>query len=513
MNKIREIIRLHEKCYLSNRKIALALKISRPVVSQYISDLNASGLAYGDIKGMPDDTLLEILNRNKRAKNENYKKLISRFSDYARELKRVGVTKEILWQEYIKDNPDGYSYSRFCYHFQIWQNSLETTMHMEYKAGDKVFVDFTGKKLTITDRVTGNEKEVEVFVGILGSSQLTYVEAAISQKKEDWIKVNRNMLDYFGGTPKAIVPDCLKSAVTNGDKYEPDINPEYLDFARHYDITILPARPYHAQDKAHVENAVKIVYSWIFAPLRNMKFYSLVELNEALREKLEGYNSKPMQRLKVSRRELFDVIEKSELQPLPSESYTLRKFKKLKVQFNYHIYFNEDTHYYSVPYRYVKKSVDVMYTDSTVDIYYRNTRVAFYRRDRSFNKYTTIKEHMPPQHKWIADWTPERFTNWAVSIGDPTKTLVEHILKSKQHPEQGFKTCMGILSLSKKYGKNRLNMACAKALHFNKFTYKAVNNILKNGMDAVQDEGQGVLFKSLPEHENIRGNQYYNLED
>ena len=510
MNKIREILRLHEKSYLSNRKIALALKVSRPVVSQYISDLNASGLRYDDIKDMSDDTLLEILNRNKRSGNEDYKDLISRFKNYAVELKRVGVTKETLWQEYKDENPGGYSYSRFCYHFQVWQNSLEVAMHMEYKAGDKVFVDFTGTKLIITERSTGKEREVEVFVGILGASQLTYVEATMSQKKEDWIKANRNMLHYFGGAPQAIVPDCLKSAVTIGDKYEPDINPEYFHFARHYDITILPARPNHPQDKAHVENAVKIVYSWIFAPLRDMTFYSLEELNEAIREKLEEYNSKPMQRLKISRRELFNEIEKSELKILPAEPYELWKFKRLKVQFNYHIYFSEDTHYYSVPYRYVKKSVDVMYTDSAVDIYYNNTRIAFHIRDRSLNKYTTLKEHMPPQHRWIADWTPERFIKWADSMGDNTKTLIEHILYQKQHPEQGFKTCLGILSLSKKYGRNRLNMACGKALQFNRYTYKAVNNILKNGMEAAQNDEHEFLFRSLPVHENIRGNQYYN---
>jgi len=381
---------------------------------------------------------------------------------------------------------------------------------MEHKAGDKVFVDFAGKKFVITDRITGKEKEIEVFVGILGASQLTYVEATMSQKKEDWIRANRNMVHFFGGTPQAIVPDCLKSAVIMGDKYEPDMNPEYYDFARHYDITILPARPNHPQDKAHVENAVKIVYSWIFAPIRDWKFYSLAKLNEAIREKLEEYNLKPMQRLKVSRRELFNEIEKSELQPLPTEPYELRKFKKLKVQFNYHIYFSDDTHYYSVPYRYVKKSVSVIYTNSVVEIYYKNTRIAFHRRDRSFNKYTTIKDHMPPQHKWVSDWTPERFIKWADSMGTPIKTLIEQILNQKQHPEQGFKTCLGILSLSKKYGKDRLNMACAKALQFNRYTYKAVNNILRNGMESAQDDEQEVLFRSLPVHDNIRGNQYYN---
>jgi transposase len=443
MNKIREILRLHE-CELSNRKISQALRLSRPVVSQYISDLKTSGLKYEDIKDMADESLLEILDRNKKAKDEKYRDLSSRFGNYTMELKRVGVTKETLWEEYRRENPSGYSYSRFCYHFQVWQNSLEVTMHMDHKAGDKAFVDFTGRKLVITDKNTGQEREVEVFVGILGASQLTYVEATYSQKKEDWIKANRNMLHYFVGSPQAIVPDCLKSAVTTGNKYEPDVNREYYDFARHYGITILPARPNHPQDKAHVENAVKIIYSRIFAPLRDMTFYSLSELNEAIREKLEEHNSKPMQRLKVSRRELFNEIERTELQPLPSEPYELRNFKKLTVQFNHHIYFSEDKHYYSVPYRYVKKTVDVLYTDSIIDIYYKNSRIALHKRDRSLNKYTTIKEHMPRQHKWVSDWTPERFIKWAADIGESTKTLVEHVLNTKQHPEQGYKTCLGI---------------------------------------------------------------------
>ena len=289
-------------------------------------------------------------------------------------------------------------------------------MHIEHKSGDKTFVDFTGKKLQIKNSILGEERDVEVFVAILGASQLTYVEAVESQKKADWIRVNENAFRYFGGVTRGIVPDCLKSGVTKGDKYEPDLNPEYLDFAKHYGTTILPARPYRPKDKALVENAVRIVYAWIFAPLRNQTFYSLKDLNDAISVELESYNSKPMQRLKISRRELFNETEKSELKPLPREMYEFKRFCKLKVQFNYHIFLSEDRHYYSVPYQHRGKKVDVMYTESTVDISYNHVRLTFHKRDRQLNGYTTLKEHMPSHHKWVTGWSAERLIKWADSL-------------------------------------------------------------------------------------------------
>ena len=292
MQKIREIIRLNEEAGLSYRKIAQALKISRPVVSQYIADFKANGLKYTDIKDISDTELLELLEKRKKESQERYKKLSKYFEYFIQELKRTGVNRHVLWEEYRKEHPEGYSYSRFCYHFQVWKNASEVTMHIDHKAGDKAFIDFAGKKLSIIDRETGEVKDEEVFVSILGASQYTYVEAVESQKKEDWIKVNENALLYFEGVPAALVPDCLKSGVTNGNKYEPDINPEYADFARHYGTVILPARPNSAKDKALVENAVNLVYTRIYAPLRNRSFYSLEELNKAMRELLEKHNTK-----------------------------------------------------------------------------------------------------------------------------------------------------------------------------------------------------------------------------
>ena len=510
MNKIREIIRLNEQCGLSRRKIARALNVSRPVVSQYIIDIAATGLSYDEIKDMSDDRLLEILEMEKKSKNRRYDILSGKFEDYAKDLKRTGVNLETLFEEYKEDNTNGYSYSRFCYHYQVWRDASQISMHMEHKAGDKLFVDFTGKKLKVTDRFTGSQKEVEVFVAVLGASQLTYVEATMSQKKEDWIMANRNALHYIGAVPRGIVPDNLKSAITKTDWYEPDINPEYFDFARHYGTAILPARPYRPKDKALVEGAVRIVYSWIFARLRNRIFYSIDELNEAIREELERYNAKPMQKIKKSRRELFEEIEKSELAPLPSQRYELRKYDNRKVAFNYHVYLREDQHYYSVPYRYRHRRVDLFYTERIVEVFHKNVRIAIHKRDRTVNKYTTLPEHMPPNHRWMNDWNPEKLVRWAERIGPAVKEMVKIVLKRRAHPEQSYRSCLGILNLLKEYSDIRLNKACKRALYYNHYSCRGVRNILKNGLEDMQEE---TLFTTLPEHENIRGNQYYNCEE
>jgi len=509
MITIREVIRLSQESKLSGRQIAKALNVSRPIVSQYIYDFKTSGLTYQEIINMPDDVLLDIFeNRKTLSSSLKYQKLQEQFPFFSKELKRTGVTLQILWEEYIRQNPEGYSYSQFCFHFQIWKNASEVTMHIEHKAGDKMFVDYTGKKLKIVDKITGEEKEVEIFAAILGASQLSYVEATESQKKEDWIKSNENAFRYFGGVTHAIVPDNLKSAVTEADKYEPLINPEYADFARHYGTVILPARSYCARDKALVEDCVKIIYTRIFAPVRNNIFYSLEELNQAIEENLDHHNNMFMQRVKTSRKQLFNEIEKSVLLPLPAEYYEFKKFSNLKVQFNYHIELREDRHYYSVPFRYIGKQVTVIYTQRGVEIFFNNIRIAIHKRERRYG-YTTVAEHMPPSHKFYSEWSPERMTNWAEKIGDNVKKVVQEIFRQKQHPEQGFKSCMGLLNLSKKYGDDRLNNACKRAIFFNYYSYKAVRNILERGMDKLEEENED-LFSTLPEHENIRGNTYFN---
>lgn len=511
MRKIREIIRISaSNPDFSNRKIARALKISHPVVSQYLSDYKNSGLNINDIDAMNDNELFEILQGKRKKSNERYNKLCSQFEYITKELKKSGVTLQILWEEYRDEYPNGYSLSQFMYHYQIWRETSNVTMHIEHKAGDKVFVDFTGKKMQITDRETGEKRDVETFVALLASSQLTYVEATESQKKRDFIGASENALIYFNGSPAAIVPDCLKSAVTKGSKYEPDINPEYADFARHYDTVILPARPYKPKDKALVEGAVKIVYAWIYATLRNRIFYSLRELNTAIYKELERYNNKPMQKLKISRRQMFEEVEKNELKPLPAQTYRFRSYCRPTVQLNYHLYLREDKHYYSVPWRYKGHKVDVFFTETAVEVYHNHSRIAFHLRDRRSGKYTTEQEHMPSHHRFVAEWNRDRFIRWAGSVGTFVEDMVIAILDTKKHPEQGFKSCLGILQqLEKEYGKQRLNSACKKALSLGYYSYYGVKNILKNNLEDY-DEQEDLFREVLPEHDNIRGINYYN---
>jgi len=466
MEKLKEIIRLGSEHHLSNRAIARALKVSRPVVAQYLSDFRASSLTYSEVSTMNHDDLLELFSRNQRFEKQRYTVLAERFKEYVKELKRPGVTRHLLWEEYRQAHPDGYSYSQFCYHFQVWQDISDLSMHIEHKAGDKMFVDFTGKKLFVTDPKTGAQREAEVFVAILGASQLTYAEARYTQQKADWIKANENALRHIGGVPRAIVPDCLKSGVTKGDKYDPDINPEYADFARYYDTVILPARPHAPRDKALAENAVKIVYSRVFAPLRNQVFYSLEELNRAIRERLAVHNNRCFQRLQISRQQLFQETEKAVLKPLPVNPYELRSFKSVRVQFNYHVYLSDDGHYYSVPYHYRGKKVKIAYTTMIVEIYHKNTRIAFHKRNLNQNKYTTVPEHMPPNHRFYQDWCPEKILQWAAKKGPNVKELVAKLLARGTYPEQTYKMCLGVINLSKQYGVQRVDQACQRALEF-----------------------------------------------
>ena len=506
MEKVREIVRLYELGNLSERAVSRALKVSRPAVKKYLAAIEKAGLDFAAIKEMPDETLLEIVADNCLSKSNKYQTLARQFPHFVKELKRTGVTLQLLWEEYLEGHPDGYKYSQFCCHFQKWRDDADLSMHIEHKAGDKMFVDFTGKHLFLVDRETGEIRKVEVFVAVLGASQRTYVEATKTQQKHDWIEANQNAFTYFGGVTNAIVPDCLKSAVTKANKYEPDINPEYLDFARHYHTTILPARPAHPKDKSLVEGAVKIVYAWIFARLRDRTFHQLEDLNAAIRELLEKYNNKAMQKIKLSRNELFNEIEKDALKPLPTEKYVKRHFKSVKAQFNYHVYLGEDKHYYSVPYRYKGKKINAFYTQNTIELFFENTRIAFHKRSTGIkNRYTTLKEHMPPNHQFVDGWCPQKFLDWAGNIGEQVEQVIAHILERPLHPEQAYKVCMGILNLEKLYSKERLNKACQRAVEFQHYSYKAIKNILVQKIEDCQSD----FFQLPTNHKNVRGKQYY----
>ncbi len=508
--KIKEIIRLHEECNLNNSQISRALKISRPSIIQYLIDYKSTGLSYKEIKEMGDDTFLEFFEK-KKGLNEckRYKILSEYFPTFAQKLKLKGTTLQFLWNEYITAHPDGYGYSQFCYHYQVWRETTEVSMHMEYKAGDKMFVDYAGEKYFIIEPDSGRKKEVEIFIAILGASQLTYAEASENQKKENWIISNSNALNFFGGVPQAIVPDNLKSAVTKADKYDPDINPEYADFAAHYGTVIFPARPRRPKDKPLVENAVRLVYQRVYVHLRKQTFYSIEELNASIREYVETHNNRILTKQKISRRELFNKIEKDELKPLPSVPYELKNIAFVTIEINYHVCLREDMHYYSVPFYLRKKykKAKIIYSKENVEIFHKGLRVAFYKRDKSPHKYTTRKEHMPPHHKYVAEWNPNRIIHWAASVGENLEKAVTTILEGKMYPEQAYKVCIGIIALGKKYGNTRVNNACKRAIQFGNYSLRSIKNILSKGLDQIKEEQ--LLFPALPEHDNLRGSEEY----
>jgi len=510
MKKIREVIRLKTTTMLSDRQIARALNISRPVVAKYWRGFCESDVSPESIEDIPDSTLLNAIETPKVETSPKYRELCQYFPHYVTELKRPGVTIHLLWEEYKSKHPEGFQYSQFCYHFQMWRQDSDVGMHITHKAGDKMFVDYAGDKLCYIDRKTGNEVPVETFVAILGGSGLTYVEASKSQEKEEWIRSNERAFHYVGGSSSAIVPDNLRAAVSRADRYEPDINPDFAEFGEHYSTVIIPARVREARDKALVENAVRLVYQRIYAPLRNRTFSSLEELNEAIWELLENHNNKKLQRMPVSRRQLFESTERSALTPLPPERFPMKTTKWATVQFNYHVELRDDLHYYSVPYYLYKKEpktkVKLVFDDRIVAIYYDNVRIVQYRREKTPNDYTTLPEHMPERHRIYAEWNAERFERWARSIGNDVAVVIRKVLATRKHPEQAFKACMGILSLAKNHGDERLNKICKRANGFGTTSVKRIRNMI--ALD-VEQEDQQRLFSPLPDHENIRGPEYY----
>lgn len=509
MKRIREIVRLFESG-LSQRQISDALKVSRPVVSKTIDSVHSIGLNYRQIATVSDSELEELFSRRSKPCGKA-DKLKEKFPTYAKELKRTGVTLQHLWAEYLDEEPQGLRYSQFCYYYQQWRQDERLAMHIEHKAGDKLFVDYTGKKLYLNDRKTGERQEAEVFVAILPASQLTYAEAVENQNQESFVRSNERALRFFGGVPSAIVPDNLKAGVLKASIYEPDLNPLFADFAEYYRTAVLPTRKRKPKDKAHVENAVKLIYQRIFAPLRDHVFYSLEELNQAIKERLEEHNNKKLTKMTVSRRELFEEIEKAELKALPVTPYPLKHIQdKALVQFNYHVELKEDHHYYSVPHSLKGKRVKLIYDDKHVSIYHENIRIVLHRRNRKSNGYSTNGEHMPVNHRFDKDWNPEKLRWWAGNVGDETLQVVNHLLVSKAHPEQAYKFCMGILAQAKKYGPALLNMACRIAWNAQRINYGFISTQLRSLKEQYEQEVEQSQLSLLPPiHENVRGEHYY----
>lgn len=508
MNKIRQILRMYTQGK-SKLLISGQTGVARNTVSKYINQLIQLKRTIDELIKLSDHELNKIFsNEEEVVPSQREQELYAFFPTVERELKRPGVTLQLKWEDYRKQHPSGFALTQFYHHYHKWNKQTSPLMHIIHKAGDKMYVDFAGEKLYIVDKDTGEIIPVEVFVAILGASQLTYVEATASQKKEDFILACENALHYFGGVPAAIVPDNLKSAVTKSSKYEPTLNETFADFAEHYQTALLPARAYRPRDKSLVEGAVKIIYNRIYTAIHNTNFFTLEELNIAIKQELELHNSRLMKNRKFSRRQQFDEVEKAVLQPLPLFRYEFKKQRMATVMKNGHICLGVDKHYYSVPYTFISKKVKVIYSPTQVEIYYQYTMIASHKRIKSPHNYTTEKDHLASAHKFVTEWTPAKFTDWAEAIHPDVKTFITHILDKKQHPEQSYKSCVGILSLAKKEGKERLIKACQRALSYGIYNYKIIKDILDKGLDLYDTEERQEGL-SIPAHENIRGENYY----
>jgi len=505
--ELRQLLLLKSKGE-SNRSCEKLLSIHRNTINHYVRMFALSGLSYSSLLGYDDKVLEELFPSREPLNTARYSILSGYFTYFEGELKKPGCTREVLWQRYLNKHPGGYSYSQFNEHFARWRNKVKASGKLIHKVGDKVYVDYTGKKMHITNRQTGELSEVEVFVGILPASQYTYVEATRSQKKEDFIASMNRCLEYFGGVPKAIVTDNLKSAVSKASKYEAVLNKSLKSLAVHYNTSINPTSTYSPQDKALVEGAVRLVYQRIFYPLSNMTFFSIEALNEAIREKLTQYNNYLMKQLETSRTKQFLDIEKPYLTALPSQPYELKEYKKAKVQKMGFVYLHKDKNYYSVPFRYIGARVEVQYNSGEVEIYYKSQRIALHKRNYRKGAYTKKDEHLSSSHKFYQDWSPDYFLNWAKKSGDHVQAYVGKLLQQASYPEIAYKQCLGVINLKSMYTDKRLDNACKMALGQSRHGYHIIKNILTNKMDLADQTA--ITEPHIARHNNIRGAEFYN---
>jgi transposase len=513
MNLIRRIIELYSVNELSDRQISTLTKVSRPTVGHYLQNWKASAIDLDTFRTMSDTDAQELITMGNRKADPRLLEVVAYFPAMVVQLKRAGVTREVMWNEYRVKHPQGYTYSRFCFLYQVWRGSQSDTlsMHFDHKAGELAYYDWAGKlSVRITDPRTGIQTTPEIFVGILGASQYTYAEACVNQQLPYWIQASRNSFEYFGGVPAGIVPDAYKGAVTKACKYDPLTNHTYADFAQHYGTVILPARPYKPKDKSLVEGAVKILYSRIFAVLRDQVFHSIDQLNEALWLLLDVHNRRNFQRLAVSRQELWKTIDLPALKPLPKNGYEYRSFALVKVQNTYHIRLPEadGDHYYSVPWRLVGKQVTVVSSLRTVEIFHDNLREAFHRRV-FLRGWTTVKEHMPEHHRFVAAWSPDRICGWAREIGPAVELQCRRIMGQFEYPEHGYKSCIGLIKLADKWSGARVQAASSIALSRDRFGYRAVKAILVNDEDKILTHPAVISAAVTTTHENLRGQAAY----
>lgn len=505
MRKVKEVLRLKWGCGLSQRQIARSCGIARPTVAEYIRRAEDAGLSWPLAEGLDEAALERLLFPLPQSMSTEVRPTPD-WSEVHRQLKRKGVTLALLWQEYKAVTPEGYQYSAFCEHYRAWAGKLDLVMRQTHRAGEKLFVDYAGQTVPVVDRISGEIQPAQVFVAVLGASNYTYAEAPWTQALPDWIGSHVRALTYFGAIPECLVPDNLKSGVAAAHRYEPELNPTYAEMAAHYGVAVLPARAAKPRDKAKVEVGVQIVERWILARLRHHPFFSLPELNAAIRTSLDELNRRPFKKLPGSRLSLFEQIDRPAMRPLPPEPYVFAEWKKARVHIDYHV--QVDGHYYSVPYQLVKQPLDVRLSANTVECFHKGQRVASHPRSHQKGRHTTIAEHMPQAHQAYAQWTPQRLIHWAEKTGPATAQVMAAILASRPHAQQGFRSCLGIMRLGKTYGDDRLEAACRRALAIQATSYKSIESILRHRLDQAPLPTSASGTTQL-RHPNIRGADYF----
>ena len=506
MRKLTEILRLRYEAQLSHRAIARSVDIGLGTVSLYLKRFQASGLSWPLSAQIDEVQLAQQLFPN-GAPKPRHDLVEPDFAEIHQELKRKGVTRQLLWEEYRGCYPEqGYGYTQFCQRYKDWRGKLRLSMRQVHKAGEKLFVDYAGQTVAIVNPQGGECRKAHVFVAVLGASNYTYAEATWTQSLSDWLGSHIRAFEFLGGVTQLVVPDNLKSGVSKACRYEPDVNPSYQHLAGYYGTVILPARPYKPKDKAKAEAGVQLVERWILARLRHQTFFTLSDLNHTIRQLLERLNHRPFKKLPGTRRSQFEALDQPALLALPKDRYELTEIKLARVNIDYHLEF--DQHYYSVPCALVREQVEVQATSELLRVRHRGKQVACHVRSRRKGGFTTCAEHMPKRHRKHQQWTPGRLLNWAQDTGPEVLVFVQQLLKGRAHPEQGYRACLGVLNLSRSYGAERLNAACARALQLKALRVKSVRSILQQGLDQVplEVESEG---PAIGPHENVRGAHYY----
>jgi transposase len=504
MRRIRDLLRLKFAQGLSDRAIATSLGLGKGSVSSYLRRARDAGLSWPLPEGLDDDSL-ELLLFPASPSLPSAERPIPDWAAVDKELRRSGVTRMLLWQEYRARHPDGFAYTWFCTTYDAWKGRVRPTMRQSHVGGEKVFVDFSGDTIDVVDPSTGEVRPAKLFVGTMGASSYTYAEAVASEGLEDWIGAHTRMFAFLGGVPKIVVPDNLKSAVIKPDRHDPGLNRTYAEMAEHYGTAILPARPYKPRDKAKVEVAVQVAQRWILACLRNRKFFSLAELNAAIRPLLDKLNMRVMRGYDASRADLFATLDRPHLQPLPAQPYVFARWKRARVAPDYHVEF--DRCWYSVPFGLVRQLVDIRVSGNTLEVFRRGKRVASHVRNPGQRSHVTLPEHMPSSHRRYAEWTPARILASAEKLGPSVAAFCQIVMDDRPHPEQGFRTCLGVLALAKSYEPDRLDAACQRGITIKARSVASIRSILKNGLDQAFMEPDTA---ELPlQHPNIRGQRYY----